>query len=106
MMKIALESDATEFICTTECGMIQRMKKEIPHKKFYTVCSVCFDMKKNTLENIIQALETEQSEVIIPEDVKVRARAAFDRMFEIMSHHAPAQKIENSSLPSPTLALK
>lgn len=94
MMKVAIDSDATEFICTTECGMIQRMKREIPGKKFFTVCSVCFDMKKNTLENIEQALLTEQHEIVIPEDIRVRALEAFSRMFEITdSVKAPSPKI-------------
>lgn len=84
MMKKAQESSATEFICTTECGMIQRMKREIPGKKFYTVCSVCFDMKKNTLEKIEEALLTEQHEIVIPENIRYRAARAFERMFEIM----------------------
>lgn len=84
MMKVAEADSATEFICTTECGMIQRMKREMPHKKFFTVCSVCFDMKKNTLENILQALATEETEVRIPEPVRLKAFAAFERMFEIM----------------------
>lgn len=87
MMKVAQEDEATEFICTTECGMIQRMKREMPHKKFFTVCSVCFDMKKNTLEGILSALENEEPEVVIPEETRKRAYAAFERMFSIMEIH-------------------
>lgn len=83
MIKVAKESDAVEFICTTECGMIQRMKKEMPEKKFYTVCSVCFDMKKNTLENIEEALVTEQYEILIPDPIRTRAYRAFERMFAV-----------------------
>lgn len=83
MMKVAKESEATEFICTTECGMIQRMKRAMPEKKFYTVCSVCFDMKKNTLENIEEALLTEQHEIIIPEPIRAKAYRAFERMFAV-----------------------
>lgn len=83
MMKIAQESAAMEFICTTECGMIQRMKREMPEKKFYTVCSVCFDMKKNTLELIEESLIYGRHEIVIPGDVRARALAAFNRMFAI-----------------------
>lgn len=83
MMKIAQESDAKEFICTTECGMIQRMKREIPGKKFFTVCSVCFDMKKNTLELIEESLFYERHEIIIPNEVRIKAAKAFERMFAI-----------------------
>lgn len=83
MMKIAQESSAKEFICTTECGMIQRMKKEIPDKKFYTVCSVCLDMKKNTLELIRDALLFQKNEIVIPDEIRIRALAAFNKMFDI-----------------------
>ncbi len=85
MLKIARESDATEFICTTECGMVQRLKKELPHKQFYTVCSVCFDMKKITLEKIIDSLETEQTVVSVPKETAIKAKAALDRMLELAS---------------------
>ena len=83
MMKVAKESPATEFICTTECGMIQRMMKEIPGKKFHTVCSLCFNMKKNTLELIEKALVNESPEVKVPDDIKLKALLAFQKMFEI-----------------------
>lgn len=101
MMKVAQESDAMEFICTTECGMIQRMKREIPDKKFFTVCSVCFDMKKNTLEGIEQALRTEQPEVLIPEETRRRAYAAFERMFAIT--YEPTQSSKSPDLAKSTV---
>lgn len=94
MMKIAEESEAAEFICTTECGMIQRMKREMPHKKFYTVCSVCFDMKKNTLELIEESLIYERHEVVVPEITRQRAAQAFERMFAIMEGRKPQMQRE------------
>lgn len=89
MLGVAKKSKAKEFICTTECGMVQRLKKELPGKNFFTVCSVCFDMKKNTLDNIEKALITEQFEVKIPKEVNKKAMAAFKRMFEITKSAAP-----------------
>ncbi|MBI4994205.1 quinolinate synthase NadA [Candidatus Peregrinibacteria bacterium] len=83
MLKVAEKSDADEFICTTECGMVQRLSRALPHKKFYTVCSVCFDMKKNTLELIEESLIREQYEVKVPEKIARKARKAFERMFEM-----------------------
>lgn len=83
MMKVARENPAKDFICITECGMVQRMRREIPGKRFFTVCSVCFNMKKNTLELIEESLKFERHEVKIPDDVKVKALAAFNKMFEI-----------------------
>lgn len=84
MVKVAKESDANEFICTTECGMLQRIMREVPGKKFYTVCSACFNMKKITLESIAEALEKEQFEVVITEAIRKKAFCAFERMFKIL----------------------
>ena len=83
MLRVARESDAGEFICTTECGMVQRLSRALPHKKFYTVCSVCFDMKKNTLELIEESLVKEQYEVKVPSGVALGARRAFEKMFKM-----------------------
>lgn len=83
MLRVARESEAKEFICTTECGMIQRLSRALPNKKFYTVCSVCFDMKKNTLELIEESLIKERYEVKVPKRVAVGARRAFERMFKM-----------------------
>ncbi len=96
MMMIAQESEATEFICTTECGMVQRMKKEIPGKKFFSVCSVCFDMKRNTLELIEESLQYERHEVVISEEVRFRASRAFDLMFAITAEGYGAGSIVTS----------
>lgn len=84
MLKVAKESEATDFIITTECGMVQRMKKEMPHKNFYTVCSACFDMKKITLEKIVEALIEEQFEVQIPPDIQIKAKRSLDKMLALM----------------------
>lgn len=90
MVQFAKEDLAQEFIVITECGMINRLKREAPGKKFYTVCSVCFDMKKNTLEKIEEALIREEPEVRVPEPIRKKAEQAFKRMFEIMERSVVA----------------
>lgn len=89
MMKVAQESAASSFIVTTECGMIARMKREMPKKKFLTVCSLCFDMKKNTLEKIIDSLEHETFEVTLAPEIQEKALRAFEKMFEITEKKLP-----------------
>lgn len=76
-------SDAKEFIIITECGLVQKLLKEMPDKKFYTVCNMCYDMKKNTLESIVDSLLYEQYHIQISPDVAEKAQRAFRRMFEI-----------------------
>lgn len=84
MLRAARESDATEFICTTECGMIERLKSALPNKQFYTVCSVCFDMKKNTLELIEESLRFQRHKVAVPAGIKKKAAKAFEKMLKII----------------------
>jgi quinolinate synthase len=82
----AYESDAPEFIIGTELGVIYRLKNENPGKTFYpaTDFALCPNMKKTTLEKILWCLEGMKNEVRVPEDVRVRARRAVDRMVAIV----------------------
>lgn len=83
MIEVCTNDPAEEFVLMTECGMLNRLKKALPHKKFYTLCSLCFDMKKNTLEKIYESLRNETHEVVVPEETRLRAYDAFSRMFEV-----------------------
>lgn len=83
MIDICTQDPAEEFVLMTECGMIKRLQKALPHKKFYTLCSMCFDMKKNTLEKIHESLLHEIHEVVVPDEIKIKAKRAFERMFQI-----------------------
>lgn len=81
--QVAKESNADEFIVATECGMTNRLFKEFPNKKFYTVCNMCYDMKKNTLESILECLSKETNEITVPEDIRIKAEKALEAMFAV-----------------------
>lgn len=83
MIEVCTNDPSEEFVLMTECGMLNRLKKALPSKRFYTLCSLCFDMKKNTLEKIHESLSEEVHEVVIPEAIRSRAYRAFQRMFEV-----------------------
>ncbi len=83
MMKYAERSPGQEFIIITECGLTQRMIKAMPEKKFLSVCNMCYDMKKTTLESIHESLVEERFRIQIPEEVGARARKSFQYMFEL-----------------------
>ncbi|MDP2624998.1 MAG: quinolinate synthase NadA, partial [Candidatus Peregrinibacteria bacterium] len=83
MIEICTEDPAEEFVLMTECGMIKRLQKALPNKKFYTLCSMCFDMKKNTLESILKALQNESPVVTVEAKTAALAKKAFDRMFVV-----------------------
>jgi quinolinate synthase len=86
MLRYATESDAKEFIVGTETGLMHRLKKDNPDKQFYPLRKdmICPNMKKTTLESVRNALKEMKHVVKVPEDIRVKARRALDRMLEIV----------------------
>ncbi len=83
MVRYAKESPEREFLIVTECGLSDRLLLEVPEKKFYKACKLCQYMKMITLEGTRDALRDLTPEITIPEDVRVRAAAALERMLEL-----------------------
>ena len=85
MCKFARESAATDFIVGTEIGILHRLRKENPGKRFHPVLEtlVCANMKKTTLENVRNALRDLKTEVVVPVDVAVKAREAIEKMLAV-----------------------
>ncbi|MDP2939199.1 MAG: quinolinate synthase NadA [Candidatus Omnitrophota bacterium] len=85
MCKYAKESNAKEFIIGTEVGIIHRLQKDNPGKKFYPASelAICPNMKRTNLEKILWSLEEMKEEVRVPEDIRAKARKAIDRMLAI-----------------------
>ncbi len=83
MINCAKKDPAKDFIVLTECGMVERLKKELPDKNFHGVCNFCFDMKKNTIESVLKCLKEEKFMITVPKDVTEKALKAFDKMFEL-----------------------
>ena len=85
MCRFARETEAKEVIVGTEIGIIHRLKKENPEKRFIPASeqAVCPTMKLITLEKILRSLKDLAPEVKVPEDICLRAKAAVDRMLEV-----------------------
>ena len=86
MLKFVRESEKMEFIIGTECGIIHRMQKENPDKKFYPLepAVLCPNMKKITPENVLFALRDLSPRIEIDEAVRRRAKAPIDKMLEVL----------------------
>ncbi len=84
--KAARESKAREFIIGTEIGILHRLRKENPDKRFYAASdrAICPNMKKTTIEKVLWSLEDMKEEIKVPEDVRVRALKAVERMMEVV----------------------
>ena len=86
MLRFATESPAREFIIGTEKGILHRLQKDSPDKKFYspTEYTICANMKKITLEKLAWSLEDNQYPIELPPDIIEKARGAIERMIAIV----------------------
>ena len=82
MCKYAKESDAKELIVGTEVGIIHRLKKENPEKKFYPASelAVCPNMKKITLEKVLWSLQDLKEVVKVPDEIRRKALRGIEKM--------------------------
>lgn len=85
MLRFAKASGARQFIVGTETGIIHRLTKENPDKLFYPLRKdmVCPNMKKTTLHSVLRALREMNYLIKVPEDIRIPAKKALDRMLEI-----------------------
>ena len=85
MIKFARREDVQEMIVGTEMGIVYRLKKENPGKKFIPVSeqAICPNMKLITLEKVLWPLEEMAPQVNVPEKIRVKAKAAVDRMLAV-----------------------
>jgi quinolinate synthase len=85
MVRYAARDDVREMIVGTEIGMLYRLRKENPEKHFIAISeqAICPDMKMITLEKVVTALEKMEPVVKVPEDIRIKAKTAVDRMLEV-----------------------
>ena len=76
---------AKRFIIGTEAGILWRLKQENPDKEFILASPalVCPNMKLTSLEDILEALQTMEPVVKVPEEIRIPAKRALDRMLAI-----------------------
>lgn len=82
IIRFARETDAKEVLIGTEMEIVARLQRELPDKKFYSVTSafVCPNMKKVTLQAVLNCLENEEYEINIEKDEADAARSSLDKM--------------------------
>lgn len=90
LLKYTVNDPSNEFIVATESGIIHQMQKSSPDKVFIPAppdngcaCNDCPYMKRNTLEKLYLCMQYEQPEIIVPEDIRIKAKKSIDRMLEI-----------------------
>ena len=78
-------------VLITECSMADNVACDAPETEFVRPCNLCPHMKRITLDNILEALRHDRYEVIVPDDVAARARAAVQRMIDLPPPAVPAR---------------
>ncbi len=94
LLNFTKKSPENEFIVATEAGILHQMIKSSPSKTFIPAppnnscaCNDCPHMKLNTLEKLYLCLEYELPELILSEDVRIRALKPIRRMLDISKQY-------------------
>ena len=85
MINFARQSPKERFLVATETGIIHRLSKEAPEKRFEAVSerAICRYMKMITLEKLRDSLRDWKHAVTVEPEIAERARGAIDRMVAI-----------------------
>jgi quinolinate synthase len=85
ILKFARESDAKEIIVGTEIGVLYQLKKQNPDKTFIPASDnlICETMKCITLKDVLDALLEMKHVIKVPDEIRIPARKALDRMLAI-----------------------
>lgn len=91
LLKYSQNSDSKKFIVATESGILHQMQKDSPDKTFIPApsidstcgCNDCSFMKLNTMEKLYLCLEHEQPELLLSDELILKAKTPILRMLEI-----------------------
>ena len=85
MLAYCRRSSAGEFIVGTEMGILYRLRKENPGKRFHIASRtmICPNMKLTTLEDVRDSLASMSPVIRVPENIRLRAKAALDAMLAV-----------------------
>lgn len=87
ILDYVIKSDAHDFIIGTECGILHPIMKAVADKNLIMASEdlVCSNMKNITLEKILNSIENRQTVISVPEDIRVKAALALEKMIELAS---------------------
>jgi len=91
LLNYATASDKKSFLVATESGILHEMQKQNPNKEFIPVppndstcaCNECNFMRLNTLEKLYNCLNDETPEILINEEIRLKAVKPILRMLEM-----------------------
>ena len=83
MSEYVKKNQPKKVMMVTECSMSDNVQVENPNVQFIKPCNLCPYMKKITLPKILDCLEKETNEIIIPNNLIKKARLSVERMTSI-----------------------
>ena len=84
MIRFVEQTAKPHYLLLTECSMGDNVAAANPHKDMLRLCSVrCPHMNQITLEDTLEALRKDQYQIHVPEEIRVRAAQAVQRMIAI-----------------------
>ena len=99
MVRMAEENQA--LILGTERGIVDQLRNRFPDKTFVPLsgAAICGNMKLNTLAKLAWSLDHGRHEVLLDEEIRVRAEASLRRMLDLSGGWVPStQTAEEESL--------
>ena len=98
MIKAVVDGSATEYIIATDKGILHRMRQLAPNKVLIEAptagnsascksCAHCPWMAMNGLQGILNCLEKSTGEILVNEDIRVKALGCIERMLDFTKNH-------------------
>ena len=87
MSRYVKKNQPSKVMLVTECSMSDNVQVENPNVQFIKPCNLCPHMKTITLPKILDCLEKETNEILIPEIISRKARKAVERMVAVGRSH-------------------
>jgi len=87
MSKYVKNNQPSKVMLVTECSMSDNVQVDNPNVQFIKPCNLCPHMKTITLPKVLECLENETNEILIPEIISRKARKAVERMVAIGRSH-------------------
>lgn len=90
LLKFTQQDSASTFIVATETGILHKMQQLSPNKTFIAAppnnacaCNDCPHMKLNTLEKLYLCIKYELPEILMVEELRLKAKIPIDRMLSL-----------------------
>ena len=87
MSNYVKKNQPSKVMLVTECSMSDNVQVDNPNVQFIKPCNLCPYMKTITLSKVLECLEKETNEILIPEIISRKAQKAVERMVAIGRSH-------------------